>query len=271
MLLNYFKIAFRNFRNQRMFSSLNIFGLAIGMAAVWLMVLYVADELSYDRFHEKADRIYRLTHEAKWASGSFKLATTSAPYAAAMQNDYPEIEKTVRISAEGGGTIWFADKAIEAGDIFFADASIFEVFTFPMLYGDRVTALQGSQKIVLSKTLAEKLFGKASDAVGKTVLFSNNFPNTVTGVMADAPVNSHLHFEALRSLPENYTSGWQQSDLYTYILLKNGVDAGKFEQKLAGFFPKYLKKRNRGCSVQNDVTTVDIHPLTFRSRLRNRQ
>lgn len=257
MLRNYFKIAFRNFRNQRMFSSLNIFGLAIGMAAVWLMVLYVADELSYDRFHEKSDRIYRVTHEGKWSTGSFKLASTSAPYAAAMQNDYPEIEKTVRISPEGGGTITFAEKAIDADDIFFADPSVFEVFTFPMLYGDRVTALQGSQKIVLSKTLAEKLFGKASDAVGKTVLFSNNFPNTVTGVMADAPVNSHMHFQALRSLPENYTSGWQQSDLYTYILLKNGVDAAKFEQKLAGFFPKYLKKE-----LGNVEYKMNLQPLT---------
>ncbi|MCF0039401.1 ABC transporter permease [Dyadobacter fanqingshengii] len=257
MLRNYFKIAFRNFRNQRMFSSLNIFGLAIGMAAVWLMVLYVADELSYDRFHEKADRIYRVTHEAKWPTGSFNLARTSAPYAVAMQNDYPEIEKTVRISSEGGGTIKFAEKAIEAGDIFFTDPSIFDVFTFPMLYGDRVTALQGSQKIVLSKSLAEKLFGKASDAVGKTVLFSNNFPNTVTGVMADAPVNSHLHFEALRSLPEDYTAGWQESDVYTYILLKNGVDAAKFEQKLAGFFPKYLKKE-----IGNAAYKMSLQPLT---------
>ncbi|MCF2488346.1 ABC transporter permease [Dyadobacter sp. CY347] len=257
MFLNYFKIAFRNFRNQRLFSSLNIFGLAIGMAAVWLMVLYVADELSFDRFHEKANRIYRVTHEEEWPTGSFKLAPTSAPYAAAMQNEYPEIEKTVRISTEGGGTITFAEKKIEAGSIFFTDPSIFEVFTYPMLYGDPKTALQGSQKIVLTKTLAEKLFSKASDAVGKTVLFSNNFPNTVTGVIADLPANSHMNFEALRSLPDNYTSGWQQSDLYTYILLKNGVDAAKFEQKLPGFFEKYLKKE-----MGNMQYKMTLQPLT---------
>ncbi|MCE7065681.1 ABC transporter permease [Dyadobacter sp. CY326] len=242
MLPNYFKIAFRNFRNQRLFSSLNVCGLAIGMAAVWLMVLYVAEELSYDRFYDKADRIYRVVQEGKWATGSFNLAPTSAPYAAALQNDYPDIDKTVRISTEGGGTITFNEKAIEANDIFFTDASVFEVFNYPMLYGDRLTALKGTQKIVLTKTLAEKLFGDASKALGKTVLFSNNFPNTVSGVIADVPANSHLNFSALRSLPDNYTSGWQQSDLYTYILLKEGANPQKLEEKLATFFPKYLKK-----------------------------
>ena len=257
MLLNYIKIAFRNFLNQRLFSSLNIFGLAIGMAAVWLMVLYVADELSYDRFHEKSDRIFRVVHEAKWSTGGFKLAPTSAPYAQALQNDYPEIEKTVRINAEGGGTIQFGEKAIETNNVFFADASIFGVFSYPMLYGDSTTALQGSQKIVLTKTLAEKLFGKASDALGKTIFFSNNYPNTVSGVIEDVPENSHLHFQALRSLPENYTSGWQESDVYTYILLKKGADASKLEQKLAGFFPKYLKKE-----IGNVAYKLMLQPLT---------
>lgn len=257
MFFNYIKIALRNFRNQRLFSSLNIFGLGIGMAAVWLMVLYVADELSYDRFHEKSDRIFRVVEEAKWATGGFKLAPTSAPYAAALQNDYPEIEQTVRFSTEGGGTITFNDKAIEANNIFFTDASVFNVFSYPMLYGDRMTALKGSQKIVLTKTLADKLFGDASKALGKTVLFSNNFPNTVSGVIADAPENAHMQFAALRSLPEGYTTGWQQADIYTYILLKKGADAGKLEAKLPGFFTKYLKK-NLG-DVDYKMT---LQPLT---------
>ncbi|WP_353721585.1 ABC transporter permease [Dyadobacter sp. 676] len=110
MLLNYLKISIRNFRKQRLFSGLNILGLGIGIAAVWLMLLYVADEVSYDGFHAKADRIFRVTQEARWATGSFKLAPTSAPFAQALRNEYPEIEKTVRISAEGGGRIRFGEK-----------------------------------------------------------------------------------------------------------------------------------------------------------------
>ncbi|MCE6992367.1 ABC transporter permease [Dyadobacter sp. CY323] len=257
MFLNYIKIAVRNFRNQRLFSSLNVIGLGIGMAAVWLMVLYVADELSYDRFHEKSDRIFRVVHEAKWPTGGFKLAPTSAPYAPALANDYPEIEKTVRIHPEGGGKVSFKEKTIEAGDMYFSDAAIFEIFSYPFLSGDPKSALQGSQKIVLTKTLAEKLFGDASKALGQTVLFSNNFPNTVSGVIADIPENSHLHFSALRSLPENYTAGWQQSELYTYVLLKKDVDYQKFETKLAGFFPKYLKKE-----IGNVDYKLRLQPLT---------
>ena len=262
MLLNHIKITVRNFRNQQLFSSLNIFGLAIGMAAVWLMVLYVAEELSYDRFYQKADRIYRVVHEAKWATGGFKLAPTSAPYAAAMQNDYPDIEKTVRISPEGGGTITFNEKAIEAHDIFFADATVFDVFSYPILYGDRTSALKGSQKIVLTKTLAEKLFGDASKALGKTVFFSNNYPNTVTGVIADIPANSHIRFSALRSLPDNFTTSWQESSLYTYILLKKGADPDNLERKLAGFFPKYLKKEFGDAEYKlslQPVTSIHLH------------
>jgi putative ABC transport system permease protein len=257
MLLNYLKISLRNFLNHRLFSGLNIVGLAIGMAAVWLMVLYVADELSYDRFHDKSDRIFRVVHEAKWPTGSFKLAPTSAPYAPALQNDYPEIEKTVRIHPEGGGKIAFKEKLIDANDIYFSDAGIFDVFTYPFLYGDQKSALTGAQKIVLTKTLAEKLFGNASNAVGQTILFSNNYPNTVSGVIADVPENSHLHFSALRSLPENYSGGWQESELYTYVLLKKGVDYQKFEKKLTGFFPKYLKKE-----IGNVDYKLTLQPLT---------
>ncbi|QRR01839.1 ABC transporter permease [Dyadobacter sandarakinus] len=257
MLLNYLKIAFRNFRKQKLFSGLNVLGLGIGMAAVWLMVLYVVDELSYDRFHEKSERIYRIAHSAGWDGGSFRVAVTSAPFAPAIRNDYPEVEKTVRINAEGGGLVTAGEKKIEANDIYFTDPSVFDVFTFPFLYGDKKTALNQPQQIVLTRTLAEKLFGDASRALGQTVFFSNHFPNKVSGVIADVPANSHLNFSALRSLPTNYTAGWQQFELYTYLLLKEGTDAGKFEKKLQGFFPKYLKDK-----LGDIKYSMELQPLT---------
>ncbi|MGV3604721.1 MAG: ABC transporter permease [Dyadobacter fermentans] len=257
MLFNYLKISLRNIRKQRLFSGLNILGLGIGIAAVWLMVLYVADELSYDRFHAKADRIFRVTQQAQWATGSFKLAPTSAPFAPALQNEYPEIEKTVRISVEGGGKIRFQEKQVDAYDIYFTDPSVFDVFSYPFLHGNPATALIGPQKIVLTNTLATKLFGDASRAMGQTVFFSNNFPNTVTGVIADVPVNSHLHFSALRSLPPDYTSGWQTGDIYTYILLKEGADAAKLEAKFPAFYAKYLQKE-----IGDADYHMDLQPLT---------
>lgn len=257
MLFNYLKISIRNFRKQRLFSGLNILGLGIGIAAVWLMVLYVADELSYDRFHAKADRIYRVTQEAEWATGSFKLAPTSAPFAPALQNEYPEIEKTVRISAEGGGKIRFGEKQVDAYDIFFTDGSVFDIFSYPFLYGNPATALREPQKIVLTKTLATRIFGDASKAMGQTVFFSNNFPNVVTGVIDDVPGNAHMNFSALRSLPPDFTGGWQDGDIYTYLLLKEGADAKKLEAKFPAFYTKYLQKQMGDADYH-----LNLQPLT---------
>ncbi len=246
MLTNYLKIALRNLWKNRLFSSLNIVGMGVGMAAVALMGLYVAHELSYDRFHANADRIVRVVHYATWPGGNLKLASTSAPFAAALKNDYPDVEKTVRISTEGGGLVTYQDKKIQADNIFFTDKTMFDVFTFPFLYGSPATALARPESIVLTKSLAEKLFGDASKAVGKSIEFSNHFVNTVTGVVVDVPANSHLQFSALRSLPTNYTGDWQNFNLYTYLLLAKGSTPKALEAKLSGFYAKYLEKETKG-------------------------
>ena len=257
MLRNYLKIALRNLWKNRLFSFLNIIGMGVGMAAVVLMGLYIAHELSYDRFHTNADRIVRVVHYAQWSGGNMKLAPTSAPFAAALKNDYPDIEKTVRISTEGGGLITYRDKKIEADDIFFTDKSVFDVFTFPFLYGNPATALARPESIVLTKTLAGKLFGDAAKAIGQPIEFSNHFINTVTGVIADVPTNSHLQFSALRSLPANYTDGWQNFSLYTYLLLNKGSDYKTLEAKLPGFYTKYLKKEMGELTYR-----MELQPLT---------
>ncbi|GAB3895756.1 ABC transporter permease [Spirosoma agri] len=257
MLRNYLKITVRTLWKNKLFSGLNIVGLGIGMAAVWLMVLYVSDELSYDRFHTNANRIVRVTHFAEWPGGNLKLASTSAPYASALQNDYPEIEKTVRIVPEGGGTLTVKNKKIDVGDIYFTDKTIFDVFTFPFLYGDPVTALAKPQSIVLTKSIAETLFGEARKAIGQVVEFDNHFPNTVTGVMDDVPANSHLQFRALRSLPSNYTNGWQSFELYTYLLLTKESDYKALEAKLPGFYQKYVKKEMGEINYR-----MELQPLT---------
>ena len=257
MLTNYLKIAFRNLWKNRMFSTLTIAGMGVGIAAVGLMVLYVWHELSYDKFHTNADRVFRVVHYAQWAGGNLKLAPTSAPYADALKNEYPEIEKTARLYPEGGGVITYHDKKIEANDIMFADKSVFDVFTFPFLYGDPASALAQPEHIVLTKTLAEKLFGDASKAVGQPVEFSNNFVNTVSGVIADVPLNSHIQFSALRSMPTNYTNGWQSFELYTYVLLNKGSDYKALEAKLPSFYPKYLKKEMGELTYR-----MELQPLT---------
>ena len=125
MIKNYFKIAFRNLLRNKAFATINIGGIAIGLTAFWLIGLYVADEFSYDRYHEKGDRIVRVAQHARWDGGNISQATTSAPFAASLQTEFPEIEKAARIIPEGGGVIKYNEKVLKADDIFFAHAGIF--------------------------------------------------------------------------------------------------------------------------------------------------
>ncbi|QEC51919.1 putative ABC transport system permease protein [Anseongella ginsenosidimutans] len=257
MLKNYFKIAWRHLWKSKVFSLINISGLAIGLMSFLLIALYVGDESSYDRFHENADRIVRVTQHARWNNNDLHQATTSAPFAPALQAEFPEIEEAARILTEGGGVIRNGSKTVIADDIFFADKSIFSVFTYPFVIGDPATALASPESIVITESLASKLFSSPQMAINQTVYFENNYPNTVTGVIRDVPGNTHLHFSALRSLPENYTGGWQQFNVYTYLLLKKGTDYRQLEQKLPAFAAKSIQKM-----MQIDDYKMELQPLT---------
>ncbi|MHA4842665.1 ABC transporter permease [Flavitalea antarctica] len=241
MLKSYFTIAWRNIRKQPVFSIINIAGLSIGLTAFWLIALYIGDELSFDRYHKKGDRIYRVVHHASWKESGFHLAPTSAPFAPTLKAEYPEVEEAVRINAEGGGIITVGDKSIQAHDIMFTDNSIFSVFTYQFIAGSPTNALSAPQTIVITRSLAETLFGDAGTALGKTIYFENKFPNTVSAVIEDLPANSHFRFRGLRSLPAGYTADWQAFELYTYILLKKGAEVKNLESKLPAFFSKHLE------------------------------
>ncbi|WP_266368333.1 ABC transporter permease [Tellurirhabdus rosea] len=257
MFQSYLKIAWRNLWKNRVYSGINVLGLAVGLAVCALITLYVADELSFDRHHERSDRIYRVVHHASWSGRDLNLAVTSAPYAPALQQTFPEIEKTVRILTEGGGVLQHGETKVESDDIVFADASLFQVFSHPFLYGDPATALAKPQSIVLTKSLATRLFADAGKAVGQTVLFENNFPNLVTGVIEDVPQNSHLVFSGVRSLPTGFTDDWQNFSLYTYLLLKPGADAPKLAARFPAFFERFIKPE------MGDVNyRMELQPLT---------
>ncbi|MDQ1085823.1 ABC transporter permease [Siphonobacter sp. SORGH_AS_1065] len=257
MLKNHLKVALRNLLKNRMFSVINLLGLAVGLAAFWMIGLFILDELTYDRFHEKSDRIYRVVHSANWDNGHFDLAITSAPFAPTLKKDYPEIQETVRFSPEGGGPIRVGDKQYTEKAICFTDANVFEVFDFPFLYGNPKTALSKPKSIVLTEGMAKKLFGDAKRALNQTVYLENNYENLVTGVIKDAPTHSHLHFKALRSLPADYTDGWQNFSIYTYLLLKPHTHVASLEKKLTRFFPDHLQKE-----MGNVDYKLHLQPLT---------
>jgi putative ABC transport system permease protein len=260
MIKNYFATAWRNIRKHHIFSLVNITGLTIGLAAFWMIALYIANELSYDRYHANADRIFRVVHTATWDGGRFKLAPTGVPFAEALKRDYPAIAATVRFDREGGGIITAGDKNINVGDILYTDPSVFNIFSYRFLYGDPKTALSAPMQIVLTRTLAEKLFGSAEAALNKTVNFNKNEPNTVTAVIDDVPVNSHFSFSALRSFPAGFKDGWQNFYVYTYILLNKGADYKTLEAQLKSFYDRYLKTAMGKVNYQMELQPLtDIH------------
>ncbi len=257
MIRNYFKIALRNLSRHKAYAAINIFGLALGLAACWMIVLYVADELSFDRFHTKADRIVRVAQHARWADNDLHAAVTSAPFAAAIKDAFPEVEDATRILTEGGGIISYNDKTLKADDIYFTDKNILNIFSFPLLYGDPATALSTPQSIVIDETLAVKLFGDAQKAMDQTIYFDKTFPNKITGVLKNVPLNSQLRFSALRSIPPDHQGSWQNSELFTYLLLKKGTSIAKLQSRMPQFVEQNIRK-----VMKVDEFQIELQPLT---------
>ena len=235
MFKNHLKIAWRNVTKNKGYSFLNIVGMAIGLAAFWLIVLYVSDEVSYDTSFANSDRIYRIAQHGRWDNGRIDLAVTSPPYATTFKNDFPEVEDAVRIGTEAGDVISYGDKTIKQEDLCYAENSFFTLFDYHFLYGDKRTALTQPETIVITESLATKLFGDASIAINKTLLFgSGKYPNKVTGVIADMPKNSHLQFSGIRSfgVDDLKSENWDDAFLYTYVLLNNESKIASLQDKL---------------------------------------
>ncbi|HEY1056304.1 MAG TPA: ABC transporter permease, partial [Emticicia sp.] len=260
MIRNYLKIAIRNLVKNKVYSFINIGGLAVGFTVFCLIALYVADELSFDNFHAKGDHIVRLVHHAEWEGGEAHHAVTSAAFAPALKAEFPEIKEAVRFVPEGGGVIAFKDKTVMAGNILFTDKNVFDVFTFSFITGNPKTALSEPNTIVITESLANKIFGNAKNALNQTIVFDKEVANKITGVVQDVPGNSHIQFEGLRSLPNNFTANWQDSNLYTYLLLNDGIDKSKLEAKFPAFAQKTILKEMPVVSYKMELQQLrDIH------------
>jgi len=247
MVKNYLKIAFRNIKKHKAYSFINISGLAIGMACCLFIILFVQDELSYDRYHEKADRIYRLVDSLD-APGelSMHFALSSAPFAPTLKNDFPEVEDAVRFFLGRRRMVSYEDKKYYEDGLIFADASLFNIFTFPLIKGDPDTALEAPNTLVISERIALKYFG--TDESMNQTLKINEQEFLVTGVMKEMPKNSHFHadmFASLKTLEKNprirerYIQDWVRHEFYTYLLLQEGYPGEELEAKLPVFIEKY--------------------------------
>jgi putative ABC transport system permease protein len=239
MLRNYLKIALRNLARHRGYAFINILGLAVGIAASVLVMLYVVDELGFDRFHAKADRIYRIT--ADWSNkGDSKIHQLGTPWilAKTIREKYPQVESLTQITGPLGDVVLRkGELALKETEVFAADASFFDVFSFPLVKGNARTALSEPNSIVLSETLAAKCFG-AEDPLDRTIetqVGGQRVLQKVTGVMRDVPRNSHFRFEMLVSMATLYptpSTGWTNNNYATYLLLAPGVTRAQMEEKL---------------------------------------
>ena len=247
MLKNYLKIAFRNLKRYKGYSFINIAGLAIGMAVCVLIMIWAQDELSYDQFHEKRDRVYRLIMDIQ-AGINLHTPLSLTPAAKAIVRDFPEVINAVRISRPSRVTMKYEDKVFQEEMVGYAENSIFDIFTFPFVSGDSKSALETAYSIVITESMAKKYFG-SENPLGKILRIDNEQDYAVTGVVKDIPQNSHFTFNMLRSFETLYKEKdvnddrWLDIRFYSYLLLDKQADAGELEQKLPAFVDKYMGQR----------------------------
>jgi putative ABC transport system permease protein len=243
MFKNFLKIAYRNILRQKSYAFINIMGLSIGLACTILIGIYVLNEMSYDKFHKKADNIYRIFLDGKMGTNKFVGPATPAPMADALNNEYPEVETATRLFKEQNRNIRFQEKSFYEDKFFYADSNVFDVFSFEFIKGDK-KALMRPRTIVITDSIAKKYFGK-ENPIGKSfqVLNSDSIYLEITGVVKRLPANSHLHFDFLASMstfPWARNTQWVSNSFYTYLVLKPGVDALAFEKKMGNMVEKYI-------------------------------
>jgi putative ABC transport system permease protein len=245
MLRNYFKIAWRNLIKNKGFTAINIIGLSLGIGCFIMISMFVIDELSYDRFHEKADRIYRINSDIIFGGAEMSMAVSADPMGETLKNDYPEVEEYVRFYAsQGSKLIKKGNDYINESAVTHADSTLFNVFTLPAIIGDTKTALNEPNSVVLTETVAKRYFGSAELAMGE-MLETNDDDKTlykVTAVIENLPKNSHFSFDFFFSMANvDYDFGnFLSHNFHTYVLLKEGADYKTFNKNFTEVIDKYL-------------------------------
>ncbi|MES2647235.1 MAG: ABC transporter permease [Bacteroidota bacterium] len=246
MIKNLFRVALRNIKKDKWYSLLNVVGLTIGITFSLFLIFYIKDELDYDRYHDKADRIYRIVTYVQEPDKQTNFTITQLPLAATLKKDYPEVEEVTRFFGRERTLFKNGDNNFYETKIYYADSTIFKVFTHKFLEGNPATALNEPNTIVITKKLANKYFGKNTVAVGKTLKTVYDVYK-VTGVIEDVPRNSHLYFDMLMSfstfLKDNQfgaQDNWTNFNAFTYALLKPSTNAATFEKKLLPLYDKHM-------------------------------
>ena len=277
MLKNYIKIAYRNLLRHKGYTFINLIGLAVGMACCLLIALYVQDELSYDRYHEKADQIYRVLHAFRNADASESLPPLSpeefqvwgnAPVGPALAVDFPEVRRVVQFTSPLNLLFQHEENRFQETNVVFMDSTVFDVFSWKLLAGNPAKALVDPRTIVLTESLAKKYFGDRNP-IGQAIVINNKNPYTVTGVMEDVPANSHFTFDALLSMstfrqtrPAIFDE-WGYVDFYTYFLVGEQTDIASLQAKISDFLKRH--GRDKGYAIAFEpMTDAYLHSQASR-------
>jgi len=243
MLKNNLKIAWRNVLKSKGIFFINIVGLALGIASCLIIMLFVVDELRYDKFNKKADQIVRVIFKLKTANEESKEAVVMAPVAQTLIQDYPEVIDATRMRRIGASKITSKNESFRNDKFAYVDSNFFEVFTLPIIKGDSNSPLEKPYTIVITQEIANKYFGSLN-VIGQTLYLEEQLqPFTITGIIDEIPQNSHFHFDLFASMegyqPAKGTS-WVNSDFYTYLVLKEGSDYKQLQAKLPNTLKKYM-------------------------------
>lgn len=243
MYKNYFTIAWRTFLKSKGYSFINIAGLAVGLAACLLIGLYVKHELSYDRFHEKATRIYRVNMELRFGDNHLDLAQVNPLFGETARNEIQAVEQATRLHWYGSFLVKKGEENIREGNVAWADSTLFDVFSLPMISGNPTTALTEPNSIVITESVARKYFDR-TDVVGETLTIDNTKSRKITGVIKDLPSNMHFQFTSFVPLVEDkyaLDGTWAGSQNWnTYLLLKEGVNVDEVESLLNDMLDRHL-------------------------------
>ncbi|HYC85841.1 MAG TPA: ABC transporter permease, partial [Chryseosolibacter sp.] len=264
MLKNLLKIAIRNILKDKTYSAINVLGLTIGITCSLLLLMYILDELSFDRYHKNANNIYRIVSNIKEPDNAFTWAVAQIPLADELRDNYPEVKNAVRFFGTQSTLYKNGDKQFTENEFFLADSTVFDMFTYEWVGGDMATALDNPFSIVLTEKVAVKYFGSATAALGQSLQNKEGEDFKVTGVMKDVPLNSHFRFDALisRNTRPNFQGSWGNFGVYTYIQLPEGYDLGKMNESLG----KVIKEKVNpifdqfGIKIQYEMQRItDIH------------
>ncbi len=246
MFKNYFKIAIRNILRHKGYSFINIFGLAIGLACCLLILLWVQDELSFDKFHANADNLFRVEQEQNYSGRLYHVNVTPYPCAPVWKDEIPEIVAAVRYAWSGGRPLRFGDKVFFENDVQAVDPAFFTMFDYPLLQGDREVVMNDPYSIVIDEETAKKYFGD-ENPIGKTMLYDNQYNLTVTGLLKQAPSNSTInpkiliHFEMTKELGE-YNESWGSNSIRTFVQLQKNAIIEDVNRKITDIVTSHNEK-----------------------------